>query len=95
MMVVVRVPSVLRDMAGGRSRIETELADSSATLADLWHELGEHHPGLRDRVLDQHGAIRPHVNVFVNSVSARESGGDATLLTDGDEVWILAAVSGG
>jgi molybdopterin converting factor small subunit len=35
------------------------------------------------------------VNVFVNSESVKDAAGEATPLKDGDEVWILAAVSGG
>jgi molybdopterin converting factor small subunit len=39
--------------------------------------------------------VRPHVNVFVGSDSIRETGGLATPLSDGAELHIMAAVSGG
>jgi molybdopterin converting factor small subunit len=41
------------------------------------------------------GRVRPHVNVFVGDESIRYTGGTATTLGDGAEIFILPAVSGG
>jgi molybdopterin converting factor small subunit len=51
--------------------------------------------GVRERILDEQGAVRPHVNVFVEKRSIRETGGLATPLNDGAEVLVIPAVSGG
>jgi molybdopterin converting factor small subunit len=51
--------------------------------------------GVRRRVLDERGTLRPHVNVFVGDTSIRETGQLDTPLRDGDEVFIIPAVSGG
>lgn len=48
-----------------------------------------------DRVLTEQGEVRPHVNVFVGEESIRYTGGLATPLTDGAEIAIVPAVSGG
>jgi molybdopterin synthase sulfur carrier subunit len=57
--------------------------------------VGQAHPGVGQRVLDDRGALRPHVNVFVNGESIRYLAGMATPVGERDEVWILPAVSGG
>jgi molybdopterin converting factor small subunit len=48
-----------------------------------------------ERILDEQGAVRPHVNVFVARTSIRETGGLETPLRDGEEVFVIPAVSGG
>jgi molybdopterin converting factor small subunit len=50
---------------------------------------------VRDRVLTDQGAVRPHVNVFVGPESIRFTGGLDTPVSDGAEISILPAVSGG
>ena len=57
--------------------------------------LGQAHPGVGQRVLDERGTLRRHVNVFVNDESIRYLDGVETTVGDADEVWILPAVSGG
>ena len=42
-------------------------------------------------ILDEQGAIREHINVFVN----KEYGREETALGPGDRVHILPAISGG
>jgi len=51
--------------------------------------------GVRDRILDEQGALRPHVNVFVGETSIRETDGLATPLRDGALILVIPAISGG
>jgi len=51
--------------------------------------------GARDRVLDERGLVRPHVNVFVGEANVKDTGGLATRLSEGAELFVIAAVSGG
>jgi len=46
-------------------------------------------------VCDETGAVRRHLNVFVNTTHIRDLNGIETPLAEGDEVTILPAVSGG
>jgi molybdopterin synthase sulfur carrier subunit len=46
-------------------------------------------------VVDELGSLRRHVNVYVNGESIRYLSGLATPLNEGDEMWILPAISGG
>ena len=92
-MVTVEIPSALREFAGGR--YEVRIDGMPATVADALSLLWAAHPGLRDRVMDERGAVRPHVNIFVNGENSRFVGGLATPIRDGAELVILPAVSGG
>ena len=64
-------------------------------MGEALRALAAVHPGLRDRVMNERGELRPHVNVFVGRESIRFSGGLQTPLPEGAEVFILPAVSGG
>lgn len=92
----IKIPAVLRDLAGGESVLRLEIVgESQVALAVVFARMGAIHPGIRDRTLDEQGAIRPHVNVFVNSVNVKDGEGLVTRVGDHDEIQILAAVSGG
>lgn len=96
MLVDLRLPGPLRPYAGGRRAVTVALPESPpATVGRLLEALGGEHPGVRQRVVDELGVLRPHVNVFVNGESVRYLRGLETPLRDGDEVMILPAVSGG
>jgi len=58
-------------------------------------ELERRHPALYRSVCDETGAVRRHVNLFVNARHMRERDGLDTPLKAGDVLTILAAVSGG
>jgi sulfur-carrier protein len=92
-MITFQISGYLTEYTGGRAEItlDTPAANVAEALDRLWSE----HVGLRDRVLNELGEVRPHVNVFVNSQTVPR---DKVLLTEisGDaEVCIMPAVSGG
>ena len=94
-MATVHLPAALSAYAEQRRHLDVPLPPEGATVAALLDALGSAHPGVRQRVQDEQGALRPHVNVFVNGESIRYLDGVETPVGDGDEVWILPAVSGG
>jgi molybdopterin converting factor small subunit len=87
------LPGALRPLAEGRDRVRVhpQRPTVEGALKALWAE----HPDLRLRVVDEQGQLRRHVNVFVGSESVRYTGGLDTPLTDGVEIAIIPAVSGG
>jgi molybdopterin synthase sulfur carrier subunit len=96
--VAVRIPSVLAPLAGGRTEVAVAVPgpdDGVVPLTRVLDALWAAHPGVRDRVLTEQGALRSHVNLFVGPESVRFSGGLATPVPDGAEVSILPAISGG
>jgi len=91
--VTVRIPTYLAAFAGGRNllAIEGSPATVSETLTALWKE----YPGLRDRIVDEQGAVRQHINIFVGDEAIRFADGLATKVPAEAEVLIVPAVSGG
>ncbi|MGH8800081.1 MAG: MoaD/ThiS family protein [Casimicrobiaceae bacterium] len=62
------------------------------TLADIVSDLDRRYPGVRFRIIDEHGRIRRHIKFFVNGVQARDL---SPRLADNDEVMIVCALTGG
>ncbi|MCL6503878.1 MAG: MoaD/ThiS family protein [Pirellulales bacterium] len=89
--VIVYVPRELRKECGGAST----LALTAATVRELLCEVERCHPPLYRCICDETGAVRRHLNVFVNSMHLRDRQGLDTVLAPGDEVVIIPAVSGG
>ena len=92
MPIAFLIPGYLRQYTDGAARVETAAA---ATVGEALQRLWRAQPGVRDRVVDEQGNVRPHVNVFVGTESIRFTGGLATPVSDGAEIWIVPAVSGG
>lgn len=89
--VVLRLPSVLRALAGGM----TEVQVLSGTVDQALTELQRRHPALVRAIRTEAGGMRPHVNVFVNQEDIRQLQGLETYLRLGDVVVILPSISGG
>jgi hypothetical protein len=49
----------------------------------------------RGYVLDDRGALRPHMTVFINGAPIRDSEGLSDLVPEGGEVYVFQALSGG
>ncbi|HKE97676.1 MAG TPA: ubiquitin-like small modifier protein 1 [Actinomycetes bacterium] len=94
-MPTVHLPAALGSYAGGQRRVRVELEGGAGTVATVLEALAAAHPGVRQRVLDERGTLRPHVNVFVNDESVRWLAGLDTPVGVDDEIWIIPAVSGG
>jgi len=91
MAVTVRIPTTLRPMAGGSSTVQVE----GATLSEVISNLETAHPGFADRLLDETGALRKFVNLFVADDDVRYLDGLATNTPAGTTVSIIPAVAGG
>lgn len=86
-MPVVRLRAPLSELAGGKRELELE----GATVAEVLKALEREHPDTRGWILDERGAIREHINVFVN----KEYGREDTSVTQNDCLHVIPAISGG
>jgi molybdopterin converting factor small subunit len=86
-MPVVRVRGPLKGLAGN----ESDHTLPGGTVGDLLRELERSHPATSGWILDERGAIRRHINVFVNG----ERGAEETAVEAQDTVEVLPAISGG
>lgn len=91
MSVSVRIPTILRSYTGGESQVSAD----GATLADVLDSLESAHPGIKARVIDDNGALRRFVNVYVAEEDVRFSDGLQTPTPDGAQISIIPAVAGG
>jgi len=91
MTVIVNVPSPLRRYSDGCSRLKVAAADVRGSLTTV----RDAYPALYRAVCDETGEIRRHVNVFINNDNVKGLRGLDTALSEGDEISIIHAVSGG
>lgn len=84
---VVSLRGPLRNLAGGRPAHELE----GATVIELLRGLERRHPPISGWILDERGAIRRHINVFING----ERGNAQSVVSPGDRVEVLPAITGG
>jgi sulfur-carrier protein len=85
-LVVVVLPPVLAAEAGGRSRFEVEAETIREALGAL---------PVVDRLFDEQGSLRSLVNVYVDGVDVRESGGLAGPLSGTETIRLVGAIAGG
>lgn len=91
MPVKVRIPTPLRKLTNNEEVVEVSAASIGAAIG----ELQTRYPGIRERLLDESGAVRRFVNVYVNEEDIRFLQNQQTALKDGDEVSIIPAIAGG
>jgi sulfur-carrier protein len=93
MAVTVRIPSYLASFAAGRNSLTVD--GSPGTVRDLLRALWQLHPALKDRIVDEQGEVRQHINIFVDGEAIRHMSGLSTPVRDNAEIMIVPAVSGG
>jgi len=91
MSVSVRIPTILRSYTGGASEVQAE----GSTLAEVLDSLDTGYPGIKGRILDEQGAIRRFVNVYVGNDDVRFLEALQTSTPEGAQVSVIPAVAGG
>ena len=94
--VRVRIPSPLRSYTDGASELDVAVPvlapELPPTLSAVLAEVERRHRGIRFRIVDEQGRVRPHIKLFVG----RDVAGDlGALVHSGQDVMIVAALSGG
>ena len=87
----VRIPTPLRKLTNNEELVEV----SATTIGEAITELQTRFPGIQERLVDEQGAVRRFVNVYVNEEDIRFLQNQQTPLKDGDEVSIIPAIAGG
>lgn len=83
----VLVPGALRSYTR-----DAEVDATGATLDALFDDLDRRYPGLRFRVVDEQGQLRPNMRIFVNGLGVRDL---QHALRPDDFVAVVLALSGG
>lgn len=91
MSTVIHIPSTLRHECGGACQLQAD----GGTVREVLEWLKQHHMLVYRSVCDETGAVRRHVNLFVNDDCLNKTTALEVRLGDGDELSIMPAVSGG
>ncbi len=91
MSISVRVPTILRTYTAG----ESEVTAGGSTLKEVLESLDESYPGIKGRIVDEQGALRRFVNVYIGNDDVRFLNGLDTPVSDGSQVSVIPAVAGG
>ena len=91
MTVSVRIPTILRTYTQDQSQVDAD----GATLAAVIDSLESTFPGIKSRVVDEQGALRRFVNIYVAEEDVRFANGLDTPTPEGTQISIIPAVAGG
>ncbi len=89
MPLVEFTPNLARQTSTASCRVD------GGTVAEALEAVFDKLPTLRSYVLDDQGAVRPHVVIFVNGSSLRDRQGLTDPLASDSEVFVMQALSGG
>jgi molybdopterin converting factor small subunit len=90
-MVKIRIHSVLRDLTG-LPGVDLDGGTTTSVGTALTRGLSGRQ---LLRIIDETGRLRPHINVFVDGISVRKTGGLETPLPENAVVDVFPSVSGG
>ena len=86
--LTLSVPRMLAPLDG-----QTKLPVTGGDVRSALEDAITRHPLLRTHVLDERGAVREHVHLFLNETDVRDD--LAATTREGDEIYVLQAMSGG
>ena len=91
MSVTLSLPTILARLTDGQATLEA----NGATLGEVVARIAERFPRLAPRLQDEQGGPYPFVAFYLNDEDARFRGGFGAPVSDGDEITVVAAISGG
>ncbi|MCE9670300.1 MoaD/ThiS family protein [Myxococcus stipitatus] len=90
-MATIRIPTTMRAL----TRNQAEVVAMGATVREVLKDLDARYPGLGARLLDERGAVRRYVNVFLNDEDIRALADLDTPVRDADRLTLIPAMAGG
>ena len=90
-MIKVKFTSALKQFFPDLSEQELE----STSIKEIITSIESIYPGMQDYLLEEDGSLRKHVNIFIRDEMMVDRHKLSDTLTDGDEVLIFQALSGG
>ena len=89
--MTVRIPTTLRSLTAGESKVQT----TGATVQEALSNLEAAYPGFSERLLEEDGSLRRFVNIFLADDDIRFLQGLDTAIPEGSTLSIVPAVAGG
>lgn len=91
-MAVVRFTSHLQKFF---PTLQQNITVAGDTVADVVRALDQRFPGLGAYIVDEHGALRKHVNIFVGEQMVTDRARLQDAVAEGQALFIMQALSGG
>ncbi|MCH7491345.1 MAG: ThiF family adenylyltransferase, partial [Gemmatimonadetes bacterium] len=91
MSVSIHIPTPLRQYVNGSDQVEIE----GNTVAEVLERLMTEHDQLRKHLLNEDGALRSFVNLYLNDTDIRQLDHGETRTSDGDQISIVPSIAGG
>jgi molybdopterin converting factor small subunit len=89
--VEIRLPTILRQHAGGQATVQAQ----GETLGEVFEDLVRQFPNMAGKVVTEDGSLHKFVNVYVNDDDVRYLDKLDTKVGGDDSISILPAVAGG
>lgn len=90
-MATVFVPTPLRRLTGGQSKLDM----NGDNVGSLLRAVEDEYPGVAEKVFDQDGNVKRFINIFLNDDEIRTLQGLDTPVKESDRVSIVPAMAGG
>jgi molybdopterin converting factor small subunit len=87
----VKIPTPLRQYAGGNAEVEVGGQTAGEALGNLVQE----HPDLKQHLYTGDGKLRSFVNVYKGDEDIRYLDGQETEVSGDDEISIIPSIAGG
>jgi molybdopterin synthase sulfur carrier subunit len=91
MSLKVVIPTPLRKYTAGAETVQVE----ARTVQEVIDNLDSKYPGIRASVCDEKGGLRRFINIYLDGEDVRFLENLSTPVTDGAEIAIVPAISGG
>lgn len=91
MSATVKIPTPLRKLTNDKTSVDAD----GPTIGAIIDNLESVYPGIRERLVDESGALRHFVNIYLNGEDIRYLSGLDSPVNDQDELSIVPAVAGG
>lgn len=90
-MVSVKFTSALQRFFPDLKEFESE----SSSIEEILTDIDSKWPGIKDYLVDEHGQLRKHVNIFVDGVLLEDNQKFTRKIGSNSEVYFFQALSGG
>jgi molybdopterin synthase sulfur carrier subunit len=91
MSAIVSIPTALSHHTNGVRQLSVNGENLNAVI----EEIESSHPGVKEALIDDHGALRRFVIVFIDGVDVRTCQGLETHVGPQSEILIIRAIAGG
>lgn len=71
------------------------LSIEGKTVAEILHRLDDVYPNMSDYLIDEHGALRHHINIFIGDRMIDDRDNLSDEIASDEEILIFQALSGG